>query len=126
MFSYLKKNHNSEMVFDPTPLDFDRSQSERQDWTYSVYCKEDLKEELPPNMPKPHGPGFTMRVYVDSDHAGELATRRSRTGFVVLLNRDPLYWFSKKQGSLETSTFGGEFYAMKVATEYFCGLRYKP
>ena len=29
MFAYIKKHHNAEIVFDPTPLDFDRSQSER-------------------------------------------------------------------------------------------------
>ena len=66
-----------------------------------------------------------MCVYVDAYHDGDLATRFSKTGFVVFLNRDPIYWFSKKKGSLETSTFGSQFCAMKVATEYVCGLRYK-
>ena len=66
-----------------------------------------------------------MRVYVDAYHAGDLETRLSRTGFVVFLNHAPIYWFSKKQGSLGTSTFGREFWAMKVATEYVCGFRYK-
>ena len=32
---------------------------------------EALEEELPPDMPKPLGQAFTMRVYVDADHAGE-------------------------------------------------------
>ena len=35
------------------------------------------------------------------------------------------YWFSKKQGSVETSTFGSEFIAMKQCTEYVRGLKYK-
>ena len=76
-------------------------------------------------MTKLHGPLFTMRMYVDADHDVNLATRRSRAGFVVLPNHAPKYWFLKIQGSLETSTFGREFCAMKVATEYVCGLRYK-
>jgi len=76
-------------------------------------------------MPTPHGPNMTMRVYVDSDHAGDLVTRRSRTGFIVFLNNAPIYWSSKKQGSCETSTFGSEFVAMKQATEYVRGLRFK-
>jgi hypothetical protein len=125
MFSYLKKHHNAEMVFDPTPVDFDRSIFEPQDWSYSQYGCEDLKEELPSNMPTPLGKSMTMRVYVDSDLAGCQLTRRSRTGFVVLLNNAPIYWFSKKQGSCETSTFGSEFCAMKQATEYVRGLRFK-
>ena len=66
-----------------------------------------------------------LRVYVDSNHAGDLVTRRSRTEFVVFLNGAPIYWSSKKQTSCETSTFGSEVVAMKQATEYICGLRYK-
>ncbi|KAL7548388.1 hypothetical protein ACHAWF_011678, partial [Thalassiosira exigua] len=76
-------------------------------------------------MPEPLGRGFKMRVFVDSDHAGESLTRRSRTGFIVFLNNAPIYWLSKKQTSCETSTFGSEFNAMKQATEYARGLRYK-
>jgi hypothetical protein len=68
---------------------------------------------------------MTLRVYVDSDHAGDLVTRRSRTGFVVFLNGAPIYWSSKKQTSCETSTFGSEVVAMKQATEYIHGLCYK-
>jgi hypothetical protein len=43
----------------------------------------------------------------------------------VFLNGAPIYWSSKKQTSCETSTFGSEFIAMKQATEYVRGLRYK-
>ena len=76
-------------------------------------------------MPTPLGIAIRMVAYVDSDHAGESLTRRSRTGFLVFLNRSLVYWFSKKQTSCETSTFGSEFVAMKQACEYIRGLRYK-
>ena len=66
-----------------------------------------------------------MRAFVDSDHAGDTVTRRSRTGFLIFLNSAPIYWYSKKQGSVETSSFGAEFIAMKQCCEYIRGLRYK-
>ena len=66
-----------------------------------------------------------MTAYVDSDHAGDTITRRSRTGFLVFLNRALIFWLSKKQTSIETSSFGAEFTAMKQCTEYVRGLRYK-
>ena len=69
-------------------------------------------------MPETLGKGFVIRGYVDADHAGEWLTRRSRTGYIVFLNKAPICWFSKKQGSLETSTFGSKFMAMKQVTEY--------
>jgi hypothetical protein len=66
-----------------------------------------------------------MIDFVDSDHAGDLLTRRSRTGVLVYLNRAPIIWYSKKQNSVESSTFGSEFMALKTATEIVKGLWYK-
>ena len=76
-------------------------------------------------MPEPLGKGFVIRGYGDADHAGECLNRQFRNGYVVFLNKAPICWFFKKQGSLETSTFGSEFMAMKQVTEYLRGLRYK-
>ena len=76
-------------------------------------------------MPEPLGLAFVMRVFVDADHAGESVTRRSRSGYIVFLNGAHIYWLFKKQTSCETSTFESKFVAMKQATEYTCGLRYK-
>ena len=66
-----------------------------------------------------------MRAFIDADHAGDVVTRRSRSGFIVYLNSAPIYWLNKKQTSVETSSFGSEFMAMKHCTEYIKGLRYK-
>jgi hypothetical protein len=66
-----------------------------------------------------------LRLFVDSDHAGEQFTRRSRTGFVIYLNMVPIVWFSKCQPTVESSVFGAEFVAMKSGIETCCGLRYK-
>lgn len=124
MFSYLRGKHNtSEMVFDPSEPEIDSSSFETQDWTNTVYGN--CKEELPGNAPTPRGFGFKMRAFVDADHAGDSVTRRSRTGFIVFLNSAPIYWTSKKQTSIETSSFGSEFIAMKSCCEYIRGLRYK-
>ena len=68
IFAYLRKYHNSEMVFDPSEPVVDKAQFEEKDWTTSEFgaCTE---EELPANMPMPRGLGFVMRAYVDADHA---------------------------------------------------------
>ena len=124
MFAYLKRNHNAELVLDPSPPNIDLSLFPRQDWEATEFGN-DLEEELPENRPEERGFGFVMTAYVDADHAGDSVTRRSRTGFLVYLNSAPIYWFIKKQNSVETSTFGSEFMAMKQCTEYVRGLRYK-
>jgi hypothetical protein len=64
-------------------------------------------------------------LFVDSDHAGEQSTRRSRTGFVIYLNMAPIVWFSKRQPTVESSVFLAEFVAMENGIETCRGLRYK-
>ena len=66
-----------------------------------------------------------MRAKVNTDHAADTVTRRSWTGFLVFLNSALIPWWSKKQMSVESSTFGSEFIAMKQCCEYLQGLHYK-
>ena len=85
----------------------------------------DAKELIPPDAPEPRGKSVQTTAFVDSDHAGDLVNRRSRTGVIVFLGMAPIAWHSKKQGSIETSSFGSELSAMKTAVEMIEGLRYK-
>ena len=123
IFAFVKSHHNSEMVLDPSEPTMNIEEFNNEDWDHTVYGN--TKEDIPSNAPKPRGFGFTMRAFVDSDHAGKSVTRRSRTGFIIFLNCAPIYWTSKKQGSVETSSFASEFIALKTCCEYIRGLRYK-
>ena len=93
MFSYLEKQHNCEMVFDHTVPDIDMSDFPKEDWDNTVYSNEigELKEDVPTNLPTLLGKRFLMRVYVDSDHAEDQVTRRSRAGFLIFLNNALIY-----------------------------------
>ncbi|MGH3053704.1 MAG: Ty1/Copia family ribonuclease HI, partial [Gaiellaceae bacterium] len=37
----------------------------------------------------------------------------------------PIRWYTKKQNTIETSTYGSEFVALRIAVELIEGLRYK-
>jgi hypothetical protein len=82
-------------------------------------------EPIPPNMPEPRGREVSMTCFVDADHAGCKLTRRSHTGVVIFVNRAPILWFSKRQATVESSTFGSESVAMRQAIDMIEGLRYK-
>ena len=103
IFAYLKLKHNSSMVFNPTEPDIDETQFPCENWSSSVYGE--VEEEIPGNAPEPRGIGFMMCAFVDLDHAGDVSTCWSRTGFLVFLNSAPIYWFSKKKTCIETSSF---------------------
>ena len=62
IFGHLKKHHNAKMAFDPSVPDVELDKFPREDWNYSIYSSpgEDLKEELPAEMPEPLGKHFTI------------------------------------------------------------------
>ena len=62
---------------------------------------------------------------VDADHAMDSIRRSSRTRYLVWMNSLLVHFWSKKQTSVETFSFGSEFVAMKQCCEYLPGLRYK-
>jgi hypothetical protein len=86
----------------------------------------DVTEAIPPNAPVPRGKEVDIRLYVDSDHAGDLLTRRSRSGYLVYINGALITWYLKRQPLVESSVFGAEFVALKQnGMESVRGLRYK-
>ena len=64
-------------------------------------------------------------MYVDADHARNKVTRRSVTGIVLLVNNTPLVWVSKRQKTVETSTYGSELVAARIAIDLIIEMRYK-
>ncbi len=122
VFAYLKLKHNSRMIFDPTYPEIDTSGFMNCDWK-NFYG--DVKEAIPSNAPEPRGKEVDLRLYVDSSHADDHLTRRSRSGYFIFLNSAPVAWLSKKQATIETSVFGAEFVAMKAGMEALRGMRYK-
>ena len=85
----------------------------------------DAQEAIPDNAPKPRGRAVQINCFVDADHAGNKVTRRSHTGILIFLNMAPIYWFSKRQNTVESSTYSSEFVALRIAAEKIIALRYK-
>jgi hypothetical protein len=81
-----------------------------------------VEEAIPPNMPPPLGKDVDLCMMVDSDHAGDKRTKRSRTGFIISCNLAPVIWLSMQQATIETSVFGAEFVAMKHGIKTLRGL----
>ena len=52
-----------------------------------------------------------------------LATRKSLTGCLHFVNKTPVDWYSKKQATVETATYGSEFVAAQTATEQIMDCR---
>jgi len=124
IFAWMKKHERSRMVCDAAYFDWDPPKE--PDWSdFYPGAKEAAAKLIPPDMPEPRGKVVQVTTYEDSDHAGDQVTRRSRTGVIIFCNRTPVLWYSKKQTSIETSSFGSEFSALKTAVELTEGVIYK-
>jgi hypothetical protein len=122
VFAYIKHHKRSSIVFDDTMPDYAADRWTQADW--SDYYP-DAKEEEPVNAPEIRGKPVMMSCFEDADHAGCRDTRRSHTGIIIMINRAPIMWFSKRQSTCEASTFGSELVAARIATEMVKGLRLK-
>ncbi|KAI2499224.1 Reverse transcriptase (RNA-dependent DNA polymerase) [Fragilaria crotonensis] len=122
IFAYLSKHEKSSIIFDPTdPLPHTITNA-KPDWTpfYS-----DAEELLPPKMPEPLGHPVNIYTFVDANHAGNVVTRRSHTGILLFVQNSPILWLSRRQNTVETSTFGSEFVASRTARDMIIAMRYK-
>jgi len=122
VFAYLKKCNRSTMIFDDTLPMIDESLFTIADWTE---FSRDAKELKPSNEPEPRGKPVNMYFFCDANYAGDKVTRRSHTGIIIFLNRTPITRYSKKQNTVETSTFGADFIALCIAVELIEALCYK-
>eukprot|EP00957_Ditylum_brightwellii_P079363 6034099-Ditylum_brightwellii.AAC.1 len=58
-----------------------------------------------------------IKCFVSADHAGNQVTRKSYTGLIIVINMAPIFWLSKKQNTVEFSTFDLEIITMETAVE---------
>jgi hypothetical protein len=122
IFAYLRNHERSALVMDDTLSSYDDKRFAKCDWTQNY---PDATEAILSNAPEPRGKSVTMTCFVNADHAGCLATTRSHTGVIIFVNCAPILWYSKRQNTVESSTFGSDFIAAKTAVDMIEGLRYK-
>jgi hypothetical protein len=53
----------------------------------------------------------------------DITSGKSVTGILHLVNKTPIEWYSKKQATVETATYGSEFVAVRVCKEHIIDLR---
>jgi hypothetical protein len=123
IFGYLKQNPKRTLAFDPQFPYVDESRFTKYENWYYFY--RGAEEKIPPDMPEPRGNKVSIYCFCDADCASDCATWRSHIGSLMFVNRAPIVWFSKRQNTVETSTFGSKFVAMKIAVELIEALRYK-
>ena len=59
------------------------------------------QEMMPRHMPEALGKYVVIKAYVDANHAGNMANRRSHYGIIIYDNNPPIIWYIKRQNIVE-------------------------
>jgi hypothetical protein len=84
----------------------------------------DAGEQIPKHHFLEEESWVRMTVYVDTDHAHDLVTRRAIAEIPVMLNNKHIRWIFKLQKTVETSTYGSELVASRISIEIIPEVRY--
>ena len=124
---YLDIHPTIELTFDPQEFIFtepeEKETKEKKRAMSQLYV--DAAEDLPTNAPQLLGCPVQINCFVYSDHTGDRITQRSHTDIIMYLNKAPISWYSKKQSTVESSTFGSKFVALRLAVEQIISLQHK-
>jgi hypothetical protein len=127
IFGYLRKFPKGQIIIDNQACPFRQGlkfEDHMETWK-ELY--DDAEEDIPKDMPEVLNKDVVANItcFVDADHARDKVTRRSVTGILLLINNTPLIWYSKRQKTVETSTYGSELVAARIAVEMVMEVRYK-
>jgi len=121
IYGYLAKMKSAAIRIRTSEPDYSALPEQDFDWMHTVYGE--LQEILPTDAPEPLGEFVTLTHYVDANLMHDMTTGKSVTGILHLLNKTPIDWYSKKQPTVETATYGSEFVAARTCVEQVIDLR---
>jgi len=117
MIGYLRKYKTGAIrICTGVPNYSSLGETPQYNWMSSVYGN--VTEELPNDAPTSLGKEVTITTYVDANLYHGWTTGRAVTGTLNFLNGTPIDWFSKRQNTVETATYGYEFVAARNGPDH--------
>ena len=118
---YLSKFCNACIRIRTEEPDYSDLPKHQYDWAHTVYGE--VRERKATDAPIPRGKPVLTTTHKDANLYHDLATGRAVTGILHFLNQTPIDWYTKKQETVETATYGSEFAAARTAIQQIAGLR---
>ena len=118
IYAYIKQQHYSKLLMNPDYMNvedhYPNSFNYKAEW-FEFYG--DDKEDIPKNLPRALVKGVEVTAWVHADHAGYKLTRRSHTRLLIFVYSAPIVWYSKRQATIESYTFGPGVVAIRKCLE---------
>jgi len=115
IYGYIMKYKHGIIRFNTDMPDLSDLPTHDHDWSNTPYAGS--TEELPGNIPPPRGKSVRIITYADANLCHNVLNGKAVTAVLHFLNKTPIDWFSKKQNTVETATFGAESSAARTAIE---------
>jgi len=121
IYSYLSKFKHATIRIRTKEPDLSGLPNQAFDWEESIHGE--VTELLPEDVSQPCGKSVTTISYYDANLYYNIITDRSVTGVLCLLNKTPIDWYSKKQFTVETTTYRSEYSSARTCVEQILDLR---
>lgn len=123
LFGYLKYYAKARNLFDPTDPSYDDFKFTENDWE-GLYP--DSLEEVDPKAPEPvNDKELSITLMLDASHGSDKDTYKSVSSYLLFVGKTVVKSYSKRQNTIETSTYGSELVASRIGVEAVIGMRYK-
>ena len=121
IYGYLARMKHATIRYRTGIPDYSQIEFQTFDWERSVYGG--VKEQCPNDAPRPMGKKVVQSTYVDANLMHNVVSGHSVTGVLHLLNQTPIDYYTRKQATVETSTYGSEFVAARTAVQQIQDMR---
>ena len=121
IYGYLKKFASAAIRVRMDQPELSSLPDQNFEWCHTVYGN--VEELIPGDAPKPLGRSVTTVTYTDANLYHDLLTGRSVTGILHFCNQTLIDWYSKRQATVETATFGSEFTAARISVDQIIDFR---
>ena len=121
LYEYLAKTKHFVIRYRTKGPGYSHLPKQEYEWTRTVHGN--VKEEIPEDIPKPLGKRVITTTVLDANLLHDIVTGKSVTAVLHFVNTATTDWFSKRQATVETATYGSEFVAETTATEQIMDLR---
>jgi len=115
IYGYLAKFQNATIRIRTGMPDLSGLSIREFDWDNSPY--RGAKEDLPKDLPKALGKHIRLSSFADANLMHCKITGKAVTAVLHFVNQTPYDWFSKRQSTVETATYGAEGNSARSAIE---------
>ena len=121
-YGYLHRMKSGTIRYRTEMPDLSDLEIQEYDWSRTVYAGS--TEEYPKNLPAARGNPVQQLSYVDANLYHDMLSGKAVTALLHMLNQTPIDWFSRKQDTVETATFGSENVAARKGIEQMKDIKF--